>query len=309
MRNQIAGAAGLAILIATAPAMAAEGGFSTYGLGGASFGAGITPPPGVYLSTVGVHLEGKTDFGLTIGGVPLDFGLNYEIFSVAANGLWVPETKVLGGNLGVSVTVPYAWLDMTAQLTGPGGGSLSGTVEGAGIADVAGRLQLGWQEGTFFHSVYVQGLAPTGRYELGFKPNIGLNRPAIDVGWGFTWIEPSSTWQVNGTAGYTFRTENDLTDYTSGDEFHVEWAIGRDFAKGLTLGVSGYSYRQLSGDSGPGAVLGPLKGSVDAVGPAMSYSTTLGATPLTISARYYKEFNVDKRWDTNATFLSATMKF
>lgn len=71
------------------------------------------------------------------------------------------------------------------------------------------------------------------------------------------------------------------------------------------LGVAGYNYRQLTGDSGAGS----LKGSVDAVGPALSYSTTVGATPLTIGARYFMEYNAEKRWDTNATFLSATMTF
>jgi hypothetical protein len=61
------------------------------------------------------------------------------------------------------------------------------------------RLQLGWDNGDFHHSIYIQGLLPTGRYEVGFNPNIGLNRPAIDFGWGFTYIEPTSKLQLNGT--------------------------------------------------------------------------------------------------------------
>jgi hypothetical protein len=40
---------------------AAEYGFSTYGLGGNAFGAGITPPPGVYVTEAFAFYEGEAD--------------------------------------------------------------------------------------------------------------------------------------------------------------------------------------------------------------------------------------------------------
>ena len=181
-------------------------------------------------------------------------------------------------------------------------------VSGDGLGDVGGSIQLGWQQGTFFHTVYVQGVAPTGRFVKGFEPNVGLNRPAVDVGWGFTWVEPTSKFQFNGVVGFTLSEENNITNYKSGNDFHMEWAIGRDLAPGLTLGVAGYSFRQLNGDSGVGATLGPLKGSAGAVGPALLYSTMVGKTPLTIAARYYHEYHVEKRFRTDAAFLTITTK-
>ncbi len=71
----------------------------------------------------------------------------------------------------------------------------------------------------------------------------------------------------------------------------------------------GYDYRQLTGDSGAGANLGPLEGSVDAIGPGISYTTLVGATPVVFSARHYEEFNVERRWDGNMTILSGTARF
>jgi hypothetical protein len=111
----------------------------------------------------------------------------------------------------------------------------------------------------------VQAVAPTGREQPGFTPTIALHRPGIDTGWAFTWEHKPSKFQFNGSAGVTFNFENTETDYKTGNEFHFEWAIGREFATRLVLGIVGYDYRQLTGDSGAGALIGPLKGSVDAI--------------------------------------------
>ena len=71
----------------------------------------------------------------------------------------------------------------------------------------------------------------------------------------------------------TFNFENTETNYKTGNEFHFEWAVGREEdATGLVLGIVGYDYRQLTGNSGAGAVLAPFKGKVDAVGAGLSYT-------------------------------------
>ena len=73
--------------------------------------------------------------------------------------------------------------------------------------------------------------------------------------------------------------------YQSGDEFHWEWAVGFECMKGLVLGVVGYDYRQITGDSGSGAKLGPFEGSVDAIGPGLSYTTVIDKMPVTLNLR------------------------
>ena len=138
-------------------------------------------------------------------------------------------------------------------------------------------------------------VANSGKYDTGFFALIGLNRPGIDIGWSFTWTEKTTKLQFNGTTGVTFNFENNVTDYDSGTDFHAEWAIGREICQGLMIGVAGYDFRQLTGDSGPGARLGPFEGQVDAIGPAITYTTLIDKTPVVLSARHYEEFNVEKR--------------
>jgi hypothetical protein len=207
------------------------------------------------------------------------------------------------------VSVPVGHIDLKASVTGPLGNTLERETSGWGLGDITTRAQLGWQRGDFAHTAYVQVVAPSGRYEVGFEPNIGLNRPGIDTGWAFTWTEPMSKVQFNGTFGVTFNFENTATDYQSGTEFHFEWAVGREICQGLVIGVAGYDYRQLTGDSGSGARLGPVIGTVDAIGPALTYTTLIDKTPVILSARNYQEFNVDKRWEGNSTLASATIRF
>lgn len=220
----------------------------------------------------------------------------------------MPERKVLGGNLGLSISVPAGWADIRADIAiGPLSGSRE--VSGWGLGDVVPRAQLGWQHGDFAHTVWVQAVAPTGHYSPTFAPNIGLNRPGIDTGLAVTYTHKPTKLQFNGAAGVTFNFENDETDYRTGTEFHFEWAIGREFGKGFMLGVVGYNYRQLTGDSGAGATLGDFKSQVDAIGPGLSYTTVIGATPFIFNLRHYHEFNAENRWEGNQTIASGTVRF
>ena len=43
--------------------------FSSYGLGGTAFGAGVTPPPGTYVSTATIYYRGKISGSIDIGGI------------------------------------------------------------------------------------------------------------------------------------------------------------------------------------------------------------------------------------------------
>ena len=289
-------------------AIAAESGFSGYGLGGTAFGAGQTPPPGTYVTFVGGYYAADINGAVTIGGELFELGLELDFLQTALNGVYVPNQTLLGGRPAISVTIPAGYVDLEANASI---GGLAGTreVRGGGLGDVVTRVQLGWEHGDFSHLVYVQGILPTGRYDKGFEPNIGLNRPGIDTGWAFTWTEKTSKLQFNGALGVTFNAENDETDYKTGNEFHFEWAIGQEISQGLIIGIVGYDYRQLSGDSGAGAVLGPFKGTVDAIGAGFAYTTMIDTTPFVLNFRHYEEFHDERRWDGGMTMLTGTLRF
>jgi hypothetical protein len=253
---------------------AAEYGFSTYGLGESAFSAGVTPPPGTYVTAVTGFYSGKITGAVSFGGVTLNAGVKVDAFSSGVDLLYVPDRKLLGGNLGLSVSVPVAYVNYEASVqVGQSAGFRQ--VNGWGLGDVIPRAQLGWQRGDFAHTVYLEVITNSGFWEKGFQPIVSFNRPGIDTGWAFTWTDKPTKLQVSGTAGFTFNFENTATNYQSGDDFHWEWAVGLECVKGLVLGVVGYDYRQISGDSGSGDKIGPFMGSVDAVGPGLSYSTVI----------------------------------
>src|SRR5262249_20797412 len=128
-----------------------------------------------------------------------------------------------------------------------------------------------------------------------FAPITGFYRPGVDTGWAFTWTDRTKKLQLNGAVGVTFNVENTATNYQSGDDFHFEWAAGLEFAPGFMVGVVGYDYRQITGDSGSGDVLGPFKGRVDAIGPGLSYTTLIEQTPVVLNFRHYMEFDAHNR--------------
>jgi hypothetical protein len=67
--------------------MAAESGFSGYGLGSAAFGAGQTPPPGTYVTFVGGYYAADINGAVTIGGEVFELGMKLDLLQAALNGV------------------------------------------------------------------------------------------------------------------------------------------------------------------------------------------------------------------------------
>jgi hypothetical protein len=293
---------------ASVHAQAAEYAFSTYALGESAFSAGVTPPPGTYVTAVTGFYSGEIAGAVSFGGVTLNAGVKLDAFNSGLNLLYVPDRKLLGGNLGLSVTVPFAYVNYEASVhVGPLAAFRE--VNGWGLGDIIPRVQLGWQRGDFAHTVYLEVITPSGFWEPGFSPIVSLHRPGIDTGWAFTWTDKQTKLQVSGTAGFTFNFENTATNYQSGDEFHWEWAVGFECMKGLVLGVVGYDYRQITSDSGSGDKIGSFMGRVDAIGPGLSYTTLIDKRPVTFDLRYYHEFDAQNRVHGDSTLASGTIRF
>lgn len=303
----IAFAAGF--LSMTSESSAAEYAFSTYPLGVLAFGAGITPPPGVYVSDAVAFYTGSIGGNFNFGGRTFDAGVKANIFLDDLNILFVLNGKLLGGYFGASVTVPAGWVDYQASATGPRGNTITAETQGGGFGDTNLQFQLGWDGESFSHTFYLLGEIPTGRYHTGFYPIIGLNRQSVDIGWAFTYFDKDSKLQFNGAVGFMASQENFAAQYQTGNEFHAEWAIGYMLDKELEIGVAGYDYRQLTGDSGPGAILGPFESSGDAVGVGLSYSTKFGETPVVMQARDYEQYNTKHFFGGNAAIASFTAAF
>jgi hypothetical protein len=75
----------------------------------------------------------------------------------------------------------------------------------------------------------------------------------------------------------------------------------------VTRGVAGYHYQQVTGDSGAGATFGDFKGRVNAIGPVLAYSFTLGKIPVSTQWTYFHEFDVENRIEGDVGLLTISM--
>ena len=245
-------AAVAAALVGTGTAaMAAEGGAGFYLLGTRTIDAGIVAPPGTYVQTSLYAFSGSTSKTVPVGG-ELDLGLDAKAAIGFVTGLWAPATEIAGGRPYVLVLVPYGWkqADITATLAVPNGPDLTGerTQDGTAFGDPAVGGGIGWGSGPWFASANLLVNIPAGPYDEGSATNISFHRWAADLTGAFTYLWPQA-WQGNLAVGMTWNGENPATDYTTGDELHLEAALAKGFG-GWTLGLAGYHYQQVTGDSG-----------------------------------------------------------
>ncbi len=166
---------------------------------------------------------------------------------------------------------------------------------------------IGWHEGNWHWTVGSLINVPIGQWDTDSITNISFHHWGLDTTGAVTWLDPARGHEVSVAAGFTFNWENPATDYTTGTEFHVEWALMHHFSKTFSLGVGGYHYQQVSGDSGRGATLGDFEGRVTALGPVMTYTFICGKTPVSTQLEWTHEFDVVNRAEGDAGFLNVTI--
>ncbi len=118
---------------------------------------------------------------------------------------------------------------------------------------------------------YVMGGIPVGYYETGRLANIGIGHFSIDGGGGYTYFNPKNGRELSAVAGFTYNFENPDTDYQNGVDFHVDWGASQFLSEHWHVGLVGYLYQQVTGDSGDGATLGDFKSRVVGIGPQVGY--------------------------------------
>ena len=299
--------------VASGPAQASEGGASFYLLGSGGPGAAVLPPVrGIFFDNTLLHYRGHSngERQLVVGGNVVA-GLRAKIDADFATVLWVPTTDFAGGTLAVGGALAGGKVgaDVSAVITGPRGGqvTISKTDNAWIFGDPVATAEVSWNLGGDTHlSTGPTVNIPIGEYRENQLANIAFHRWVLDWSSALTWHDDKSGWDVSGKAGLTFNGENHFTDYKTGTEFHLEGSVEHMFSKAFSAGVQGYHFQQVSGDSGAGAVLGPFKGRVSALGLTAAYNFEAGHTPVSIRTRVFKEFGAKNRVDDGTSiFLSA----
>lgn len=274
---------------------ATEGGGSSYPNGAETYMVGVLPPPGFYGILYGNHYDADSLRGNDGKKLPVDFRVQAR--SIAPRFCWVTDKQVLGGTLAFHVIAPL--INLKIDLNGQ-----SQTKRGVG--DITFGTGIGYHLSDKLHTVVaLDVIAPTGEYDRHDLANIGRNYWDIQPTLAVSYIDPVGM-NADAKIMYSFNTRNQATDYTSGQEFHVDYTVGWGLGNGWVLGVGGYVYQQTTDDRQYGDGIEDNKGHAFAIGPAIKYASSKG---WLLTAKWQQETDVRNRAQGDEYWLKLAVPF
>lgn len=298
-----------AIALASPAALADAGGVPFWFSGQYASLAAVPATPGWSLPMQAYYYDGNASGDkLLHRGDSVALGLKSRLPLVLAQPTYAPETKVLGGQLAVGVGFGYGKDTTQADIfLSPRGTEFSRSDSVGGGTDLYPIVSLAWNNGNSNWMTYLTGDVPVGAYNSQRLSNIGVGHGAIDAGGGYTYLDQQNGREFSAVLGLTSNFENTSTNYKNGIDSHLDWAASQFLSANWEVGLAGYVYYQLTGDSGAGAKLGPFKSRVAAIGPEVGYAFAVGGQPTYFNLRGYREFWAENRLEGYAVFATLTI--
>lgn len=287
--NLLAGMA--TALLTAAPAHATEGGGGAYANGAENFFAGAVPPPGTYfINYAAYYTSRKFRDGNGNSAIP---GFKLDVVANGFRFLHVTDVQILGGNWAMHTIVPVLKVDVSV----PG---RSQTKEGLGDI-LVDPFAVVWHTKNYHSVAALEIYVPTGDYDKADLANLGRNYLTFGPMYSGTYLTDGG-FETSFRLQYDINTRNHATDYRSGHEFHVDYALAQSFGN-WSLGLNGYYYKQMTDDKVAGVKVGPdgNRGQVFAWGPAVRYQYK----KLNFVAAYQRETNVENRPEGSKFWIKA----
>lgn len=295
---------GTIALLASAAMMAgavqAKEGGDQYPNGAENWFAGALPPPGNYLLNYFGHVSGTLRDGH--GGkviAPNGKGVSLNATFEAPRFVKVTDTTLFGANYGWAVFLPPA-MDLSINAAGARDGRI-----GFGDANIT-PIVLAWHSPEWHYALGLDVYLPTGAYDKNNAPgnNLGANYYSFEPVFALTYLGKNG-WEVSGKFMYNMKTRNKDTDYQSGDEFHMDYLVGKHMGP-WSVGVSGYYLRQTGDDEQGGVKVGTdgNRGRVFAIGPSVKYETAAHAHLI---FQWQKEFSAENRFQGDMLWFKLIM--
>lgn len=292
-------AVGLAVLLSN-EAVADEGG-TTFWVSG-QFASHVAEPlgPGWSLPVQLYYYGGSAPASATpSSAVPP--GTRSQTLQLSFTPAYAFDSDVLGGQVAVFAS---AGVGVNKAEENQGGGSVSQTVSGA--TDVVPGIQLSWTRGSSYWLAYLIGNIPVGTYDSQRIANIGIGHAAIDAGSAYTY-NTSSGLSLSIAGGVTYNFENYSTNYRNGIDSHVGWGVMQSWSAHWQVGLAGYVYYELGGDSGSGDTCGACNSRVASIGPQVTYTFTVAGREWSADLRAYYEFWAQNRLEGVTVFATLTI--
>jgi hypothetical protein len=281
--------------------------------------AGILPSPGFTYANIDVGYYSSAFNGQKGSAIPVTG--SYNVWAIENIFYYVPNLKVLGGNLGFNLVLTPATGSLDADIVIPplGNANLSAAGGGGGLADLFIQpLTLGWHEERVDFLVAEAMMLPTGRYSAGATDNVGTGFFGNHLQTGSTFYITKNKgtsanlftdWEVHGS-----RAGTNNTSKTPGQAFTMEWGVGqvlplkKDFSQLAQIGLIGYDQWQVTANGGTVPV-GPITApasllpyySVHAIGGQATY--VLPAKNISLN------FKVEHEYTAYSHFVGNTFVF
>jgi hypothetical protein len=289
-------------------AHAAEGGYSNYNPGTyGDFAMAFAPSETWTLRNDFFYYDARTSRSVRSGAIEVGTDLQFLINFTTL--VYNPDIKIFGATFATGVFVPLVDLDLDASLS-IGNTVVSDSDSASGLGDIALiPFSLYWNKGNIHTSFGLSVVIPTGDYDTENLINNGLNYWSFDTNFALTYLNPETGRDLSFNIGHIYNTENNVTDYQTGQELHLDVVLNQFFSETFAVGIHGFFLKQITGDSGSGALLGDFKAEAAGVGPALLWTTKLGKQDVSFIAKWLHEFHAENRLEGDQIFVSLVTSF
>ncbi len=284
-----------------------EGGLSNYipAFYG-DLGLAVEPPDGFSFRNDTFYFSGDIGRSFRSGVIEAnaDVILVYDYLTF----LYKPGFKVFGVPVAFAITPAIGYADIEANV-GVGGLSADIHDDHTGFGDTTLSAMFYWNYEKYHFSLNNYIVTPTGDYDTDDLANTGLNYWTFEVDVAATYLNEDTGQDYSVVVGYGYNTENEDTDYQSGDEIHVDFVLNQFFTEYFAIGINGYYYKQIGGDSGDGTRLGSFKGEGAGIGPAIYYRKEIIGKGVYFIAKWVHDYHAEKRVKGDYVYASFALSF
>lgn len=247
-------------LLATTNVYATEGGGGAYPNGAEDFMSGAVPPPGYYFLNYFMYYHADQFKDSNGNNAIPDFDL--KVTADVLRFLYVTKQQIFGGYWGVHIFVPVVHMDVDVP------GASDNTT---GIGDIiVDPFILSWHFKNWHLATGVDVYIPVSDFDKTQIANVSRHYWTFEPIFAVTYMSDGG-FEVSSKFMYDFNTENDDTDYQSGQEFHFDYTIGYKISN-WRAGLGGYYYKQVTNDELNGnKFIDGFKGQAFALGPQVQY--------------------------------------
>jgi hypothetical protein len=298
----------IVLSLSASQAFAAEGGASNYipGFYG-DVALAVAPPDGLSVRNDIYHYTADGGASTRSGRVEasVDISLTYNFLTF----LYKPGIEVFGAQYAFGGGPSFGKVDLDSKIR-LGGLTANAEDDHTSIGDTTLIPAIFyWNSDNFHFSLAEYVVVPTGDYDTANLANTGLNYWTFETSFSGTYLNEKTGQDYSLVFGYNYNTENDDTNYQTGQEFHVDYVLNQFLSETFAVGINGFYLKQITGDSGDGAVLGDFKAESAGLGPAIMWIPERFKGKAAFIAKWINEFDTENRLEGDHVFISFAKSF